>query len=282
MNTTEIKTSPGIVLIHGAAATPHIWRLVSTQLAKRLPGVNITIPERNSSGDLDTEIENLWSKCSGQIAVGVSGGATLVWELCARGCPLAGAVIHEPAAGSLVPGLLSYPGSAWTGWRNKHNETATSSEWQQWCRSAAEVFGHRLYGNSWTPEELPRNSEAVLRDYLMFSQFEPRKPVCSNTTLTIGALSPKLRYDVSACFLEHFGVSSIVIPDARHCVQLENPAGFAETIAEVYRATSNANNAGTTSHFHLGLTEHPHCEETRRLTTSSPCGTGTLRSQCDA
>lgn len=43
MNSTDIMTSLGIVLIHGAATTPRIWRLVSTQLAKRLPGVNITI-----------------------------------------------------------------------------------------------------------------------------------------------------------------------------------------------------------------------------------------------
>lgn len=239
MNVAITNTSPGIVLIHGAATMPRIWRFVSAELSKRLPGVNIVIPERKSSGNFDVEIEDLWSRCAGQVVVGTSGGATLAWELCARGCPLASAVIHEPAAGSLVPELLLYPGLVWTDWRKKREEMATSIEWQQWCRNAAEEFGRRLYGSCWTPDELPRNPEAVLRDYLMFSRFEPRKPMCSDITLTVGAMSPKLRYDVSTCFLEHFGVPSVVIPNACHCVQLENPVGFSVMIAKLYTAISH-------------------------------------------
>ena len=53
-----------------------------------------------------TEVDVLIAPVAGALVVGVSGGATLGLELAARGVGFRAAVLHEPAVGSLLPGLL--------------------------------------------------------------------------------------------------------------------------------------------------------------------------------
>ena len=213
--------SQSLVLIHGAATTGHVWREVIATIHTRLSHMDIWVPERGCGGSIDDEIALLWGKCRGSIVVGVSGGATLAWELAVRGCPMKAVVAHEPAAGSLVPNLLSYPGQAWS--------LGGIS-----LREQAEIFGSRLYGRTWNPAELPNDPAKVYRDYLMFSRFEPRKPRIDvdAITLTVGEKSPAVRRRVAEEYAKHFGVASCMVKGAGHCVQLEQPGRFAGLILD--------------------------------------------------
>src|SRR5277367_2057036 len=94
---------PRIVLVHGAATTSRIWRTV----VPLLDGFDVCCPDRAATGDLEAELDALAPLCAGAVVAGVSGGATLGLALAARGAGLAGALLHEPAAGSLLPGLLA-------------------------------------------------------------------------------------------------------------------------------------------------------------------------------
>src|SRR6185437_7534407 len=91
-----------VVLIHGAATTSRVWRHVVPLLG----GLNVTCPDRACSGSLAAEVAALREACAGAVVGGVSGGATLGLALAAAGVPMTAAVLHEPAAGSLYPGLL--------------------------------------------------------------------------------------------------------------------------------------------------------------------------------
>ena len=52
--------TPRILLIHGAATTPAVWgRLVPMLAADDLPVLDVTAPERPSSGDLTIEVAHL-------------------------------------------------------------------------------------------------------------------------------------------------------------------------------------------------------------------------------
>ncbi|KFJ04196.1 hypothetical protein BISU_1234 [Bifidobacterium subtile] len=209
-----------IVLIHGAAATSRIWRLVIAELHVSLPYTRILVPDRRCTGNMDKETDDLWEACSGALVVGVSGGATLAWALASRKCPMLGMIAHEPAAGNLCPGLLSYAGSAWSESTLNPVRRAT-------------LFGERLYGTQWNADELPSDVAAVSRDYRMFSQFNPAPPRINPSviTLTIGALSPKIRYDAAQAYEQTFGIPSHTLAGAKHCVQLEQPRLFADVIA---------------------------------------------------
>jgi len=91
-----------VVLIHGAATTSRVWRRV----VPLLEGFDVRCPDRPCSGDLAAEVAVLGPACAGAVVAGVSGGATLGLALAAAGVPVAAAVLHEPAVGSLLPGLL--------------------------------------------------------------------------------------------------------------------------------------------------------------------------------
>ena len=88
--------------------------------------------------------------------VGVSGGATLGLALACASSHLAGAVLHEPAVGSLVPGLLDHVVAGWT-------------------TGGVAGFGSALYGPSWDPSMAPADADAVARDLAMFRRFEPAR-----------------------------------------------------------------------------------------------------------
>jgi pimeloyl-ACP methyl ester carboxylesterase len=210
-----------IVLVHGAATTSRVWRYVSSLL----DGFDVQCPERASTGSLDAELAALGPLCKGAIVGGVSGGATLGLALAARGAGLAGAVLHEPAVGSLLPGLLDPVAAAYRD-------------------GGPAAFAATLYGPAWTLEEAPEDLDAVGRDLSMFRAFEPRAPAPGEgpVNLTVGALSPPVRHESVRRLGEAFGLPVEAITAASHAVHLENPSAFAARLralaAEAERAAS--------------------------------------------
>jgi pimeloyl-ACP methyl ester carboxylesterase len=200
-----------VVLIHGAATTSRVWRRVVPLLA----AFDVTCPDRSCSGDLATEVAALGALCDGAVVAGVSGGATLGLALAAAGVPMTAAVLHEPAAGSLYPGLLD-------GVRAGYQAGGVTG------------FGKALYGPAWTPAEAPDDPEAVARDLAMFSAFEPAAPIpgkAGPVVLTVGERSPRARHESVLRLAEKFGFAVRELPGARHAVHLDAPALFAAEIS---------------------------------------------------
>jgi pimeloyl-ACP methyl ester carboxylesterase len=195
--------------VHGAATTSRVWRYV----APLLDGFDVRCPDRESTGDLDAEVAALAPLCKGAIVAGVSGGATLGLELAARGAGLAGAVLHEPAVGSLLPGLLDAVAAA-------HRDGGTPA------------FAAALYGPAWTPDEAPRDRDAVARDLTMFRAFEPAPPADGEgpVLLTVGALAPPIRHESVRRLGAAFGLAVSELPGTGHAVHLQQPAVFADSI----------------------------------------------------
>jgi hypothetical protein len=159
--------------VHGTATTGAVWRRVRLELGDR----RVRTPDRPSSGSLPVEMAALRPLLDGAVYGGVSGGATLGLALLAAGVPLAGAVLHEPAVGSLLPGLLAPAAAAYAG-------------------GGVDAFARALYGPAWTPSDAPPDPAAVERDLSMFLQFEPG-PLPARTCptiITVGANSPPVRH----------------------------------------------------------------------------------------
>jgi pimeloyl-ACP methyl ester carboxylesterase len=205
--------SARIVLIHGAATTAGIWQGVSRSLAELYPDVPVVAPQRAYSGDLATEVDALAEVCADAVVVGVSGGATLGLALLAAGVPTAGAVLHEPAVGSLVPGLLAPMVAAY-------------------ASGGVAAFGAALYGPAWTAAMAPNDPDAVRRDLGMFRAFEPSdvfSPTPSSRVMTtVGARSPAVRYEAARALRSHSGLPYRVIEGCGHAVHLERPEALAK------------------------------------------------------
>jgi pimeloyl-ACP methyl ester carboxylesterase len=191
-----------VVLIHGAATTAAIWSPVSEQLVAA--GRTVAAPQRAYSGSLDGEIDALVPLCPGAIVVGVSGGATLALELAARGVPFLAALAHEPAVGSLLPGLLAPVVAAL-------------------AADGVRGFGRTLYGPSWTPGDAPPDPEAVARDLAMFRAFEPRPaaPGAGPVLVTVGSASPAVRHEAAAALHAACGYPIEELPGAGHGAHLD-------------------------------------------------------------
>ena len=210
-------SSTRIVLIHGAATTAHVW----DGLARALAGAGeIVTPQRAYSGDLERELHDLRDIVTGAFVVGVSGGATLGLALAVEGVPILGAVLHEPAAGSLAPGLLDHVIRA----RNEGGDAA---------------FGAALYGSGWADRLLPNDPEAVGRDLAMFRAFEPTSPQIplTHVTLTVGGSSPGIRHDSVKALARLTGAQTCVVPRAGHAVHLTEVPSFAQVIVERLHAS---------------------------------------------
>jgi pimeloyl-ACP methyl ester carboxylesterase len=200
-----------LILIHGAATTARVWR----HTVALLPEFKICCPERRCSGDLEVELAALAPACAGAIVAGVSGGATLGLELAARGVPIAAAALHEPAAGSLAPGLLDGVVAAYR-------------------TGGVAAFGQALYGDAWSLAEAPADTDAVRRDLTMFRAFEP-SPVTTGRTVvvSVGANSPPPRHEAAHAMRRALGVEVTVLPGAGHAVHLAAPERFAALIRTV-------------------------------------------------
>jgi pimeloyl-ACP methyl ester carboxylesterase len=201
-----------VVLIHGAATTSRVWRHV----VPLLDGLDVACPDRACSGDLAAEVAALRGLCSGSVVVGVSGGATLGLALAAAGVPMRGALLHEPAVGSLYPGLLDAVRAAYS-------------------RGGVPAFAATLYGPSWTAAEAPADEHAVARDLAMFTAFQPAAPArgVGPVVLTVGERSPAPRHDSVRRLAEKFGFDVWELPGAQHAVHLASPEAFAAAIRRI-------------------------------------------------
>lgn len=203
-----------VVLIHGAATTSRVWRRV----VPLLDGLPVTCPDRPCTGDLTAEVAALRGACSGAVVAGVSGGATLGLALAAAGVPMRAAMLHEPAAGSLYPGLLD----------------AVRAAYQA---GGVGGFAAALYGPAWTPAQAPDDPGAVARDLAMFTSFEPAAPasthVAGQVVLTVGERSPRARHESVRRLAEKFGFPVRELPGAGHAVHLDHPAVFAGMVRQV-------------------------------------------------
>jgi len=234
--------APSFLLLHGAATTGAIWAPVRAALGERL----VVAPDRPSTGDLDRELatvrgalEAAWAAPrpvrvpvrapvvggetpSGEgvrppvVFGGVSGGATLGLAALAAGVPLAAAVLHEPAVGSLLPGLLAPMAEAY-------------------ASGGVPAFGRALYGPSWRPEDAPADPGAVARDLAMFLRFEPAAPAATPgpVVVTVGERSPEVRHRAAAALHRELGLPVRVLPGCGHAAHLEAPKAFADLLAEV-------------------------------------------------
>jgi pimeloyl-ACP methyl ester carboxylesterase len=174
----------------------------------------VRCPQRPASGDLETEVAALREICDGAVVVGVSGGATLGMELASRGVPIRAGVFHEPAAGSLAPGLLAHVAAG--------------------LRSGGVAgFGRALYGPVWNLGEAATEDRAVVdREFAMFSTFEP-SPMSKEAgpvLLTVGAQSPAARLASVQALSAYLGRPWASVPDAAHAVHLESPAEFSAVV----------------------------------------------------
>ncbi|WP_280463937.1 alpha/beta fold hydrolase [Nocardia carnea] len=192
-----------VVLIHGVATDSRVWAGTIAALGR---SVEVCCPDRPQSGDMDTEIAALAPLCEGAFVVGVSGGATLGLELAARGVALAGALLHEPAAGSLAPGLLDEIAAAFRS-------------------DGVAGLGRALYGPSWTPELTTASTETVGGELAMFRAFEPRPvgPLAQRITLTVGERSTPARHRSVQDLAATLGTKRHVLPDVGHAVHLQAP-----------------------------------------------------------
>jgi pimeloyl-ACP methyl ester carboxylesterase len=201
---------PRVVLIHGAATTSRVWRYVVPQL----DGFDVLCPDRPCSGDLATEVAALTADCRGAVVAGVSGGATLGLALAAAGVPMTAALLHEPAVGSLLPGLLAP-------YRDAYASGGTAA------------FAAALYGPAWTPAEAPADADAVVaRELAMFAAFEPvaPDPAAGPVVVTVGECSPPVRHESVRRLAERFALPQWTIPGARHAAHLDHPEALAAAI----------------------------------------------------
>lgn len=196
-----------VVALHGVATNAAIWH----GLADLLPEMDIRAPQRTCSGDLETEIAGLVDLVEDSVVVGFSGGATLGLELAAR-VRLRAAVLHEPAVGSLLPGLLAPMGAAFEA-------------------GGTRAFAAALYGPTW--DEPDTFDDAVTgRELAMFRAFEPRAPRPDQGPLlvTYGAASPDVRRQAAEALRDAFGIEIRELAGTGHDVAHQNLAGLADLV----------------------------------------------------
>lgn len=197
-----------VVLIHGAATDSRVWHRTIDALHTHWDAdepLEILAVDRPQTGDWDTECAALAPVCADAYVVGVSGGATLGLELATRGIPMRAALLHEPAAGSLAPGLLTH--------------VAEGLE-----REGVAGFGRALYGPLWSSSDTEATHEVVRAEFAMFSAFEPRPLTipAHGVHLSVGEISPPSRHEAVRRLADFLCVDTYVIPGASHAVHLEN------------------------------------------------------------
>jgi pimeloyl-ACP methyl ester carboxylesterase len=201
-----------IVLLHGAATTGAVWDPVAEILRDAPDAPKVINPDRPSTGDIASEMAWLAPLAKNALVVGVGGGAALCLALAASEVQFAGALAHEPAAGRLVPELYAPLVMAY-------------------ARGGARALAAAAYGASWDSSMLG-NTDSVGRDFLMLRMLEPRptRDGQGPVLVTVGSLSPPVRHHAADALSTVLGYNVATLPGARHFVQRENPALFAEWI----------------------------------------------------
>jgi pimeloyl-ACP methyl ester carboxylesterase len=135
--------------------------------------------------------------------------------------PFRSAVLHEPAVGSLLPGLLAPMVAAYRA-------------------DGVAGFGRALYGPNWSTTDAPADPAAVARDLAMFQTFEPAPaaPASGSVLITVGELSPPIRLKAAAALREAFGYSMETIPGSGHAAHLSAPAALASLVSRIARTGS--------------------------------------------
>lgn len=203
---------PRVVLVHGTATSPTVW----DRVIPLLEGYDVSAPERPRTGDLAAEAAWLADRAHGAWLVGISGGATLGLELVRNGTPLAGAVLHEPAVGSLHPDLLAHVAEAF-------------------ALQGTPGLARALYGDSWQSEMIASDDATTARELDMFRGFEPGPPsaVCGKVVVTYGAVSPVARHRAARTLTARFGYHTRALPGTSHFAAWDHPTTFAAAIREV-------------------------------------------------
>ena len=205
-----------LVLVHGAATTSRMWDRV-LPLLKAQTLSNVTAVERPRTGELDREIAELTPLVEGSWLIGVSGGATLGLAIAAAGVPLAGALLHEPAVGSLQPDLLTPVAAAF-------------------AAAGTAGLGRTLYGPSWQPDMAGQVDDTGTRAELsMFRSFEPTHlpPSAGRVVVTVGSLSPHIRHSSVRALASAIGCEVRTIDHASHFAPHDAPASFATAVVRV-------------------------------------------------
>lgn len=205
-----------VVLVHGAVSDARVWDRVLPRLRLALPDFEVVAPTRPRTGEFAQEVAWLASIAADGWVVGMSGGATLGLGLTATGTPLLGAVLHEPAVGSLAPHLLA-------------------PVVHRFRVSGVAGLGRALYGDAWTPALSGDVREAVAGTELeMFRGFEPAavSPTAGRVVVTYGRSSPAIRR-TAAWALHPYGCEIQPVRRASHFAAYDHPAEFAEVVASV-------------------------------------------------
>lgn len=207
---------PRLVLLHGVATTSRVWDRVLPLLAAR-PGYDVRAVDRPRTGDLDREVAALKPLVEGCWVVGVSGGATLGLALASSGVPLEGALLHEPAVGSLEPGLLVPVAVAF-------------------AAEGTAGLGRALYGASWDLAMAgPATDTETGAELAMFRSFEPSPVPASagRVVVTAGSLSPGIRHRSVAALAAAVGCEVSTVENASHFAPHDTPADFATAVIRV-------------------------------------------------
>lgn len=196
-----------VLALHGVATNADIWR----ELPDLLPEMEILAPQRPCSGDLEVELAALVEAARDSLVVGFSGGATLGLALAAR-VRLRGAVLHEPAVGSLLPGLLAPMAAAF-------------------AADGTAGFAAALYGPTWVaPADL--DDAVTARELAMFRAFEPPAPLTDQgpVLVTHGQHSPGVRRDAAQALHDAFGFPVAELPATGHDVVHQNLPALADQL----------------------------------------------------
>lgn len=203
-----------VVLVHGAATSARMW----DRLVPLLPDHDVVALTRPRTGDLARELAWLAPQVEGAWVVGTSGGATLGLALASGSVPLAGAVLHEPAVGSLAPSLLSPMVGAF-------EEGGTTA------------FARTLYGGAWAPVLVggPVDDAVTARELAMFRDFEPEplSATAGRVVVTVGERSPAVRHASVEALRSAYGHEVLIVPGANHFAAYEAPHQFAATVLAV-------------------------------------------------
>lgn len=209
-----------VVLVHGAATSAAVWDRVRPLLS----GLDLVAVDRPRTGSLDQEVAWLAERAQDSWVVGVSGGATLGLALAATGVPLQGAILHEPAVGSLAPGLLAPVVAAFSS-------------------GGTAAFARTLYGANWTPVQDADwlDDEVTARELAMFRAFEPSAPdpAAGRVVTTIGWDSPPQRGEAARALRSAFGIPIVDIPEAGHFAIWDAAPAFAATIRSIVDRAAN-------------------------------------------